>query len=108
MWGNALRRLPAAFLWLSRVSVRKDTSLYAQGNLLNEAAAAGVRSERLAFSFKFPQNDYVAFRALADLMVDTIRIHTHTHINMVDITRNARRSRLPSPRRAPCAHPARL
>ena len=30
VWANALRRLPNAFLWLSRVSVRKDTSLYAQ------------------------------------------------------------------------------
>ena len=26
VWGNALRRLPAAFLWLTRVTVRKDTS----------------------------------------------------------------------------------
>ena len=81
VWGNALRRLPNAFLWLSRgkqqhrphlsprphlptntspaalpplyiVSVRKDTSMYAQGHLQLEAASSGVRKERLAFSFK--------------------------------------------------------
>ena len=26
-WGNALRRTPRAHLWLSRVTVRKDSSL---------------------------------------------------------------------------------
>ena len=31
-----------------------------------------MRTERLAFSFKFPQADYVPFRALADLMVDSV------------------------------------
>ena len=55
VWSNSLRRLPSAFLWLTRVSVRKDTSLYAQDNLQSEAAGLGVHAERLAFSFRFPQ-----------------------------------------------------
>ena len=58
--------------------MRKDTSLYAQGNLLREASAAGVLAERLAFSFKFPNRDYVPFRALADLMVDNQAYNAHT------------------------------
>ena len=78
VWANSLRRLPAAFLWLSRVSVRKDTSMYAQGHLYNEGAALGMRTDRLAYSFKFPQNDYVPFRALADLMVDNRLYNAHT------------------------------
>ena len=78
VWNNALRRLPNAFLWLSRVSVRKDTSMYAQGHLQLEAASHGVRTERLAFSFKFPTDDYVPFRALADLMVDNPAYNAHT------------------------------
>jgi protein O-GlcNAc transferase len=78
VWSNALRRLPNAFLWLTRVSVRKDTSNFAQENLVAEAAAHGVRTVRLAFSFKFPQHDYVPFRALADLMVDNRAYNAHT------------------------------
>ena len=75
---NALRRLPRAFLWLTRVTVRKDTSTYARENLALEAAAHGVQTDRLAFSFKFPQDDYIAFRALADLMVDNRAYNAHT------------------------------
>ena len=79
VWANALRRLPRAFLWLTKVTVRKDTSTYAQANLAAEAAALGVEARhRLAFSFKFPQDDYVAFRGLADLFVDNKAYNAHT------------------------------
>ena len=78
IWANALRRVPAAFLWLTRVTVRKDTSLYAQGHLEEEASALGVHTDRLAFSFRFPSDDFVAFRALADLMVDNRAYNAHT------------------------------
>ena len=52
--------------------------MYASANLLLEAASRGVRTERLAFSFKFPQADYVPFRALADLFVDNRAYNAHT------------------------------
>lgn len=77
-WGNVLRRLPSGFLWLTRVSVRKDTSLYAQDNLHREIAHLGVRTERVGFSFRFPQDDFVSLRALADLMVDNRAYNAHT------------------------------
>ena len=77
-WANALRRLPRAFLWLSRVSVRKDTSMFAEANLQLEAAALGIDTPRLAFSFRFGEKDYVPFRALADLMVDNRNYNAHT------------------------------
>ena len=37
-----------------------------------------MRAPRLAFSFKFPQDDYVPLRALADLMVDNAAYNAHT------------------------------
>ena len=52
-WANALRRLPDASLWLSRVSVRKDSSPHAEASLRAEAAAHGV-SGRLGFAWKMP------------------------------------------------------
>ena len=58
-WTNSLRRLPTAFLWLTRVTVRKDTSTFAERNLRLEAAALGVDVSRLAFSWRFPEKDYV-------------------------------------------------
>ena len=33
-------------------------------------AALGVRLNRVAYAWKYPEQEYVAFRALADLMVD--------------------------------------
>ena len=44
-WAGALRRLgPGASLWLSRVSVRRDSSKVAEVKLTREAAALGVVS----------------------------------------------------------------
>ena len=77
-WMNALRRLPGGFLWLSRVTVRKDSSFYAEANLLQEAAASGMHTGRIALSWRFPEQDYVAFRALGDLMVDNRNYNAHT------------------------------
>lgn len=78
VWSNALRRVPSAFLWLTRVTVRKDTSVFAQQNLLGEAAALGVLASRYAFMFKLPKEDFVTMRALADLMVDNRAYNAHT------------------------------
>ena len=58
--------------------MRKDTSVYAEQNLLREAGGLGVRGVRLSFSFRFPEKDYVPFRALADLMVDNRAYNAHT------------------------------
>ena len=63
---------------LPPLQVRRDTSLFAEANLLYEASAQGIRVPRLAFSFRFPEKDYVAFRALADLMVDNRAYNGHT------------------------------
>lgn len=77
-WANALRRLPEASLWLSRVTVRKDSSTIAEKNLQAEAAALGVSLSRLGFAWKFPERDYLSFRALADLMLDNRLYNAHT------------------------------
>ena len=74
----ALRRLPRAFLWLSRVTVRTNSSIYAEANIVKQASAGGVHSSRLAFSWRFPEKDYVAFRALGDLVVDNMHYNAHT------------------------------
>ena len=37
-----------------------------------------LATERLAFSFRFPEKDYVAYRALADLSVDNRLYNAHT------------------------------
>ena len=59
--------LPAELLTADRANAK-----------LAKGAALGVHTERLAFSFKFPQDDYVAFRALADLTVDNLAYNGHT------------------------------
>lgn len=64
-WANSLRRLPHAFLWLTRVSVRKDTSLYAEQYLRHESLALGLPPDRLAFSFRFPEQVQFSARKLA-------------------------------------------
>jgi len=43
-WANALRRLPDASLWLSRVTVRKDSSALAE---------AGMRAQ-VMISYRHP------------------------------------------------------
>ena len=77
-WGNALRRTPRAHLWLSRVTVRKDSSEIAEANVQMHVAALGVRLNRVAYAWKYPEQEYVAFRALADLMVDNRLYNAHT------------------------------
>ena len=46
--------------------------------MVAEAAGQGVSSKRIAFTWKFPEKDYVAFRALADLMIDNKLYNAHT------------------------------
>ena len=41
-------------------------------------AALGVRLRRVVYAWKYPEEDYVAFRALADLMVDNRLYNAHT------------------------------
>ena len=77
-WANSLRRAPRAHLWLSRVTVRKDSSDIAEANVGAHAAALGVRHDRLAYAWKYPDHDYIPFRALADLMVDNRLYNAHT------------------------------
>ena len=77
-WAGALRRLgPGASLWLSRVSVRRDSSKVAEVKLTREAAALGV-GRRLMYAWKFPEEDYLSFRALADVWVDNRMYNAHT------------------------------
>lgn len=76
-WANALRRLPDASLWLSKVTVRKDSSVLAEASLRAQAAAHGVQG-RLGFAWKMPDADFVSIRALADLMVDNRWYNAHT------------------------------
>jgi protein O-GlcNAc transferase len=76
-WANALRRLPDASLWLSRVTVRKDSSALAEASLRAQAAAHGVQG-RLGFAWKMPDADFVSIRALADVMVDNRWYNAHT------------------------------
>ena len=50
--------------------MRKDSSEIAEANVQLHVAALGVRLRRVVYAWKYPEEDYVAFRALADLMVD--------------------------------------
>ena len=78
VWANAIMRLPRSFLWLTRVSVRKDSSRIAEMNIRAEVASRGLGLGRVAFGWKFPERDYVPFRALADLAVDNRLYNAHT------------------------------
>ena len=37
-----------------------------------------MHSGKIAFSWRFPEKDYVAFRALGDLAVDNLHYNAHT------------------------------
>ena len=47
-WCNALHRLPRAFLWLSRVTVRKDSSYFAEANIMAEVRRTRCHPSPLA------------------------------------------------------------
>ena len=58
--------------------MRKDSSEIAEANVQMHVAALGVRLNRVAYAWKYPEQEYVAFRALADLMVDNRLYNAHT------------------------------
>ncbi len=78
VWTNGLRRVPGSFFWLTQVTVRAGTSELAAMAIASESAALGVNAHRLGYSLRFPEKDYVPFRALADLMLDNFAYNAHT------------------------------
>ena len=63
-------RLPGGFLWLTRVSVRKDTSIYAEAKLIDEARGVGIARERLAQRVAYLET--VKRAEYGDVVVDPI------------------------------------
>jgi predicted O-linked N-acetylglucosamine transferase (SPINDLY family) len=71
-WMRILHGVPGSVLWLL---ADNDT---ARGNLLREAAAAGIDSARLVFAPRVAPAEYLARFALADLVLDTFPFNAGT------------------------------
>ncbi len=73
IWMRLLREVEGSVLWLS------DTNRPAKQNLLREAQARGVASERLLFArFRPSPEEHFARLKLADLFLDTLPYNAHT------------------------------
>lgn len=65
IWMRLLQRVSGSVLWLL------ESNRWIKGNLLKEAAARGINSERLIFTPKRPHGEYLAQFQQADLYLDT-------------------------------------
>jgi len=72
VWMEVMRQVPKSKLWLLKFS--KAASKY----LLKEAAAAGVKEDRLVFHSKFPKDIELLAKSHADLFLDTPLFNAHT------------------------------
>lgn len=73
VWMRILHRVPGSVLWLSPAAGA------AAGNLLREAAARGVPTERIVFARRMPgKAEHLARHKLADLFLDTLDYNGHT------------------------------
>jgi predicted O-linked N-acetylglucosamine transferase (SPINDLY family) len=71
-WMNILRRTEGSVLWFSRV----DGIL--QENILREAQARGIQSERIIFLKFAPRDEYFDRISVADLFLDSFPYNAHT------------------------------
>jgi protein O-GlcNAc transferase len=72
IWMRLLRAVPGSVLWLL------DPNAAVKGNLLAEAGAHGIASERLVFASRLPQAEHLARHRVADLFLDTLPYNAHT------------------------------
>ena len=73
VWCRILDQTPGSFLWLTRPSGRGDE------NLLREAAARGIASERIIFApFVQSRAEHLARLQLADLALDPSPYNSHS------------------------------
>jgi predicted O-linked N-acetylglucosamine transferase (SPINDLY family) len=71
-WMNILRRVDGSVLWLF------EDNPGAVDNLRREAAASGVRAERMIFARRISTQDHLARHRAADLFLDTHPYNAHT------------------------------
>jgi protein O-GlcNAc transferase len=72
VWMRILQQVPESVLWLL------FRNKIAEKNLIHEAEARGVKSERLIFTDKIPKDEHLARLRLADLALDTRIVNGHT------------------------------
>lgn len=72
IWMRLLREIPGSVLWLL------EDNNGARLNLINEARARGVTSDRLVFAARAPHPEHLARHRLADLFLDTLPYNAHT------------------------------
>ena len=75
VWMNILRRTPGSVLWLLADNV------WAEANLIAEAAKQGIERQRLIFASRVAPEDYLARYAVADLFLDTFPFNAGTTAN---------------------------
>jgi predicted O-linked N-acetylglucosamine transferase (SPINDLY family) len=72
IWMRLLGKLESSVLWLLK------SNKWAEQNLMREAEARGISSERLVFAERVPQAEHLARQKLADLFLDTFSYNAHT------------------------------
>jgi protein O-GlcNAc transferase len=72
IWMRLLGKLESSVLWLLK------SNKWAEQNLMREAEARGISSERLIFAERVPQAEHLARQKLADLFLDTFSYNAHT------------------------------
>ena len=72
IWMRLLGRVPGSVLWLL------EGDRWARQNLMNEAQARGIDSERLIFAPRAALGEHLARHRLADLFLDTLPCNAHT------------------------------
>ena len=72
LWMRILKEVPESVLWLY------ESTPAAPENLREEAAARGVRGDRLVFAQTLPKPEHLARHRLADLFLDTLICNAHT------------------------------
>ena len=72
IWMRLLAAVPGSVLWLL------EANSLAKSNLLREAAARGMHSERLVFTPRRPLPEHLARHSNADLFLDTLPCNAHT------------------------------
>ena len=77
IWMRLLAAVPDSVLWLLDPWA-KGASPLAKANLAREAAARGVRPERLIFAPLLPLPEHLARHRCADLFLDTLPYNAHT------------------------------
>ena len=71
-WMRILKQVDGSVLWLL------ENNATAAGNLKREAAARGIREERIVFAKPLALPDHLARHRLADLFLDTLPYNAHT------------------------------